>query len=152
MTIWSIRLLNAVLIVLAAALCAYWFWRFAAPPVVAPIETPPAEAVRPAETIRRANLFGAAAGANTTARLDLGLRGIYATRNGGMAVIALDRGRTVTVRSGDEIAPGIKLERVQRDHVVVSQGGIEQRLEMTQRKPLDAPPVKGPAPSQIPKP
>jgi general secretion pathway protein C len=143
MTTWLVRLLNGALLVLAAIVCAHWFWIFAAPVVTAPIETPLAEAARPAAMIQRAHLFGATANAPQVApvRTDLVLRGIYANRDGGMAVIALDRGRMVTVRAGEEIAPGIKLERVLRDHVLVNQGGITQRIELPQRKPLDAPPV-----------
>jgi general secretion pathway protein C len=143
MTTWLVRLLNAVLLVVAAGVCAYWFWIFAAPPVTAPLETPMAETARPADAIRRANLFGASTSSPVAAaaRTDLILRGIYASRGGGMAVIALDRGQTVTVRAGEEIAPGIKLERVLRDHVIINQSGASQRLEFPQRKPLDAAPV-----------
>lgn len=143
MTTWLVRLLNSVLLVLAAIMCAHWFWIFAAPVVTASIEAPLAEAARSAALIQRAHLFGATANAPQVAavRTDLALRGIYASRDGGMAVIALDRGRMVTVRAGEEIAPGIKLERVLRDHVLVNQGGITQRIELPQRKPLDAPPV-----------
>lgn len=142
-TTWLVRLLNSVLLVLAAIMCAHWFWIFAAPVVTASIEAPLAEAARSAALIQRAHLFGATANAPQVAavRTDLALRGIYASRDGGMAVIALDRGRMVTVRAGEEIAPGIKLERVLRDHVLVNQGGITQRIELPQRKPLDAPPV-----------
>ncbi len=146
MTTWLIRLVNAALLALAAVVCAYWFWIFAAPAVIAPTETAFTEAVRPAEAIRRANLFGTPANAPqiVAVRTDLVLRGIVANRDGGMAVISLDRGRTVTARVGEEIAPGITLERVLRDHVLVNQGGVSQRIELPQRKPLDAPPVAPP--------
>ena len=147
MVTWFVRALNAALLILAAVVCAHWFWMFAAPSVSAPPPSPVADTLRPAETLRRANLFGAASNSPQTpaARADLVLRGIYANRDGGMAVIALDRARTVTVRSGEELAPGITLERVLRDHVIVNQGGVSQRLELPQAKPLDAPPTAPPA-------
>ena len=143
MTTWLVRLLNGALLVLAAVVCAHWFWIFAAPVVTAPIENPVAEVGRPAALIQRAHLFGASANAQQVApvRTDLVLRGIYASRDGGMAVIALGPGRMVTVRAGEEIAPGIKLERVLRDHVLVNQGGVTQRIELPQRQRLDASPV-----------
>lgn len=143
MTTWLVRLLNAALLILAAAVGAHWFWIFAAPAVTAPMETPIAAAAHPAAVIQRAHLFGATANAPQAApvRTDLVLRGIYANPDGGMAVIALDRGRMVTVRTGEEIAPGIKLERVLRDHVFVNQGGISQRIDLPQGQPLDVSPV-----------
>jgi hypothetical protein len=64
-----------------------------------------------------------------------------------MAVIALDPRRTVTVRAGDEIAPGLVLERVLPTHVIIRRDGTSQRLELPQGKPVDAPPV-GPGPAK----
>jgi type II secretory pathway component PulC len=141
------RGLSAALLVLAAAVCAHWFWIFVAPPVSAPLEYSSTEVLRPLDSVRRANLFGASVTPSAAApvRTDLVLRGISASRKGGMAVIATDRGRTVTVRAGDEIAPGITLERVERDHVIVVQNGVAQRLDLPQRKPVDAAPVAGQA-------
>jgi len=138
------RLLSSALILLMAIVCAHWFWRFAAPPIVAPIEATAVEALRPADTIRSARLFGEAAAlpaSSPQTRTDLVLRGISASRSGGLAVIALDRNRVVTVKAGEEIAPGIRLERVHSDHVIVVQNGTSQRIELPQRKPVDAAPV-----------
>jgi len=138
------RTLSVALLVLLAVVCAHWFWIFFAPAVSAPADTTTTEILRPLDRIRRANLFGASATALVAAptRSDLVVRGISADRKGGgMAVIAIDRGRTVTVRAGDEIAPGIQLERVERDHVIVVQNGIAQRIDLPQRKPVDVPPV-----------
>ncbi len=146
----SQRILNnivtAALLVLLAIACAHWYWIFAAPAGRAPVEPMRADTARPSDAIRRANLFGEPAGAPaaTPVRSDLVLRGISASRSGGLAVIALDRGRTVTVRAGDEIASGIRLERVLNDHVIVIQNGVPQRVELPQRRAVDAPPVGGP--------
>jgi general secretion pathway protein C len=138
------RMIVTALLVLLAITCAHWFWIFVAPPASAPPQQLSAELLRPLDSIRRANLFGIAAQAVTTApavRTDLALRGVSASRTGGVAVIALDKTRTVTVRAGDEIAPGIRLERVAPDHVVVIQNGVSQRIELPQKKPVDTAPV-----------
>ena len=145
---WIVRLSTAMLIALAATLTAHWFWIFAAPSFAEPPSSSIAESLRPVDAIRRANLFGAniqvsppmAAGAPT----DLVLRGILADRNGGMAIIAVDRHQTVAVRAGEDVAPGIRLQRVRPDHVVVEQHGVRRHLEIAPRKPLDAPPVATP--------
>jgi type II secretory pathway component PulC len=135
--------LSAATLVLLAIVCAYWFWIFAAPTGSAAVEPLTTATTRPLDAIRRARLFGEGAGVATAApvRTDLVLRGISASKNGGLAVIALDRSRTVTVRSGDEIAPGILLERVLHDHVIVVQNGMTQRIELPQRKPVDTSPI-----------
>lgn len=59
-----------------------------------------------------------------------------------MAVIAIDKGKTVAVTTGDEVLPGVKLDKVFPDHVIVSRGGVPQRLDLPQRKPTDAPPTR----------
>lgn len=135
------RAVAAALLVLLAVLCAHWFWIFAAPPVSGPPEPMSSDALRPLDSIRRAQLFGATPAAAAPVRTDLVLRGVSAARTGAMAVIALDKSRTVAVRAGDEVAPGIRLEHVAADHVIVVQNGVSQRIDLPQRKPLDAPPV-----------
>lgn len=137
-------LATAALLALLAVLCAHWFWIFAAPVNSVPVEPLRADTGRSIETLRNARLFGeavAAPASSSQTRTDLVLRGISASRSGGMAVIALDRNRVVTVKAGEEIAPGIRLERVYGDHVIVVQNGTSQRIELPQRKPVDAAPV-----------
>jgi len=142
---------SAALLIALAVLCAHWFWKFAAPPTRMPLEPMQSDAARPIEAIRGARLFGDAqvqAAAAPAVRTDLVLRGISASRSGGIAVIAVDRGRVVTAKAGEDIAPGIRLERVHRDHVIVTQNGMSQRIELPQRKPTDAAPVAATAGSQ----
>lgn len=135
---------TTALLALLAMLCAHWFWQFAAPVNSAPVEPLRADTGGSIEALRSARLFGepaATPASSAQLRTDLVLRGISASRSGGMAVIALDRNRVVTVKAGEEIAPGIRLERVHGDHVVVVQNGTAQRIELPQRKPVDAAPV-----------
>jgi len=136
---------SLVLLTVLAWTCAHWFWVFAAPePAVLASQVEPGPR-NPLDSIARADLFGAAPARQPVAHAaqsDLMLRGISSTRKGGMAVIAIDKGKTVAVGSGDEIVPGVRLEKVQPDHVVISRGGVPQRLDLPQRKPTDAQPVK----------
>ena len=142
---WIVRLSTGALLALAAVLIAQWFWVFVAPKVTEPPESSHADPVRPLDAIRRANLFGAGERASPPisagAPTDLVLRGILADRNGGMAVIAIERNQTVAIRAGEDVAPGVRLQSVQPDHVVVEQHGVSRRIEIAQRKPLDTPPM-----------
>lgn len=138
---------SLVLLALLAWTCAHWFWVFAAPePAVLAAQVEPGPR-SPLESIARANLYGASAPQPVVLAVqsDLMLRGISSTRKGGMAVIAIDKGKTVAVGNGDEIVPGVRLEKVLPDHVVISRGGVPQRLDLPQRKPTDTPPVKSSA-------
>lgn len=142
---WIPTICSAALLALLAWMGAHWFWTFAAPDSDAGSAGRETGSVRPLEAIQRSGLFGVSAASpasgSTASSADLVLRGISATRKGGMAVIAIDKGRTVAVSAGDEIVPGVRLERVLPDHVVVSRGGVAQRLDLPRRQATDAPPV-----------
>lgn len=141
---WLPRFASLAAIAILAAVCAQWFWVFFAPQEPALPHRPEASLERPLDAIARARPFGTGPAAQPAApapTTDLLLRGISSTRKGGMAVIAIDKGRTVAVSAGDEILPGVRLEKVQPDHVLVSRNGVQQRLELPRRKPVDAAPV-----------
>ena len=138
--IWAVRLLNAALLLASALVCAHWFWIFAAPPIVAPRQQSAPQPVGVVDAIRRAGLFGSAAHTAIAGRerRELVLRGIYASREGGMAVIAVDSTQPPAIRIGEEVAPGIVLERVLADHVVVNESGVARRLDLPERKSFGA--------------
>jgi type II secretory pathway component PulC len=137
------KIINAGLTIALAVVCAHWFWVFAAPrPVsVAAIAAP--DAALAVAAIQRARLFGATPAVSNTVVDNTGLRlnGIYSDTQGGIAVIAMGNDRAVTVRAGSEVKPGILLERIERDHVIIRRNGVEQRVGLPEYKRLDTPPA-----------
>lgn len=138
-----IRLGNVVLSLLLGLVCAYWFWKFTAPPAVEaqPVDT--TDAAYALDMIRRAAWFGSAGAVAPIPQpaLELALRGVFAAREGAMAVIAVAGEPAVAVRAGDEVAPGVRLLEVRADHVLVLRHGVAHRLDLPEHKRLGAPPV-----------
>ncbi len=90
-----------------------------------------------------ARLFGGAvpAGSAATARTSSGLRlkGVVAPTpaNIGSAVFNAG-GKDIAVKLGAELQPGVKLETVEPDHVVILRGGVRERIDLDTR--MDAVP------------
>lgn len=135
---WLGAPLNLLLLLLLAALLAHWTWRFAAP------AAPPLAAGGGAEVkldaqlaaLRAAQLFGAtqgrtdAVGARATS-LDFKLRGVFAAPGGppALAIVGVD-GQDQAVASGDEVVPGVVLDTVAPDHVILLNHGVRERLDL----------------------
>lgn len=125
------RLVTALLAIALAWVAARWTWALVlspggawAPPAVAGVDLAAA-----------ARLFGGDSQV-ATARGSSGLRlkGVVAPSAGsaGAAVINVN-GKDVAVLIGAEIQPGVKLEDVEPDHVVVSRGGVRERIDLETR-------------------
>ncbi len=130
--------LNLLLLLALAALLAHWTWRFAAP--VPPVQASGARADIKLDTVlaslRAAPLFGAAGGqANASAEqvttLNLKLRGVFAAPGGlsAMAILAVD-GKDQAIATGYEVVPGVVLDAVAPDHVILLNRGVRERLEL----------------------
>ncbi|MDQ1315165.1 MAG: ral secretion pathway protein [Pseudomonadota bacterium] len=133
-------LLNMLLLLALAALLAHWTWRFAAP---APPQA--AAAVRAGidpgaelASLRAARLFGAAQGqtgvtAEPVTSLNFKLRGVFAASGGqsamAMAIVNVD-GQDQAAATGHEIAPGVVLDAVAPDHVILLNRGVRERLDL----------------------
>jgi general secretion pathway protein C len=111
---------------LLGCVLAYWTWNWLAPRAEpAPAVTSEAPRIESAYA-----LFGetqqAARGGTSYA-----LIGIAAASGGrpGHAVLRVDGTRTVVAREGDELAPGVRLALVARDHVVLDENGSQRQLE-----------------------
>jgi general secretion pathway protein C len=119
----------ALTLVLAFQL-AHWTWVFLAPPQVA--KTPDGDAGVDMAAI--AKLFGAAPPASATAASMSGLRlkGVVAPDEGPLAsaIFSTGTGKDVAVFVDREIAPGVKLAEVKPDHVIVSRGGVSERIDL----------------------
>jgi len=83
-------------------------------------------------------LFGLAQqnlGVNVSAGSAIRLLGVVAAVGGdaGYAVLRLDAQEIIAVRTGDDVAPGIRLEKVFPDHVILQRSGVRETLVWPER-------------------
>lgn len=119
----------ALVLVLAWQL-AYWTWRFAAPPLVAPAR----ESASGVDLAAIARLFGGAPPTSTQASRASGLKlkGVIAPTPGtaASAIFSTGAGKDLAVYVGREVQPGVKLAEVHPDHVMLSRNGVQERLDL----------------------
>lgn len=129
--------INLLLLLTLAALLAHWTWRFAAP-----LPTQPPAAGRSdarvdtgLDRLRAAGLFGGRTSPGATGEtptvLGLKLYGVFAAPEGrrAMALVSAEGGAQAVAR-GDEIQPGVVLEAVAADHVILLNRGVRERLDL----------------------
>lgn len=157
------RLPHIVSFVLFIALCAsaaYWAMQLFKPPL-----RPVAAAPRVAQTEIRpdaaASLFGNRKG-NAAVASNYQLRGvIYAgSPRSSVAIISADGKPAQAIRVDQEIAPGVMIKEVHRDHVLLSDGGATKRVDLPESakglegiaaapaRPLTPPPANQPVPTR----
>lgn len=140
-----VTLLNLCLVTLLCWQLAHWTWRFLAPAPAKPLATAattpdPAHLI---DTIRAAHLFGTASHAispamtQATTALDLKLSGVFAATGKLPAVAIINAGNRgdLPFMNGDTILPGVTLEQVRPDHVVLNRGGVMEKLLLEQKGP-----------------
>ncbi len=135
---WLGAPLNLLLLLGLAALLAHWTWRFAAPlpPLAANGTRADIELDTQLASLRAAHLFGAAQGqsgaaAEQTTSLNLRLRGVFAALGGqpAMAIVGVD-GQDQAVATGHEVMPGVVLDSVAPDHLILLNRGVRERLDL----------------------
>ena len=133
------------LVLLLAYQLAYWTWVFLAP--AASSAAP--RASNDVDLAAVAALFGAAAPGQRggPAAAGLRLKGVVAPTPGteASAIFSTGSGRDVSVFIGGEVQPGAKLAEVHPDHVLLSRGGVEERIDLEERRALQAAPRGGAA-------
>jgi general secretion pathway protein C len=141
------HILIAVLAALLAIQVARLFWAFVTP--VGPLANWRAPAVNVVPASARAALFSSfdpffrndqpAAGAANITSLSITLFGIRANESsgGGSAIIAGEDGVQNSVGVGEEVAPGVILDSVAFDHVILSRGGVKESLYLDQSVPAE---------------
>lgn len=141
------NLILVILAVLLAAQTARLFWATITP--VGPVGNWRAPAVNFVPPSARAALFIAfdpffrtdavTAGADNVTSLNLTLYGIRANESsgGGSAIIAGEDGVQNSYAVGEEIAPGVTLDSVAFDHVILSRGGVKESLYLDQSVPAE---------------
>lgn len=112
---------------LLGVMLAKWTWVLLAP-------AGPAMPVAALEATGDAGrLFGTASVADAAAQASLGnikLIGVFAHRTRGFAVLQSDD-KQIGVALGEEVKPGVRLVETRADHVVLEQGGVRQRVDIT---------------------
>jgi general secretion pathway protein C len=122
-------LATLVLLLLGGFLAARWVAYFAASTEAAPSaprERPQLGAA--AQALADAHLFGVAASGETKSNLNVKLRGVFAGGGTGTGYAIVNAGdRDQATRIGSEIVPGVTLESVHADHVVLRRAGALAR-------------------------
>ena len=138
-----------------AGLCwvlAVWTWIVIAPRLVTSVRSahPAADLAAARDVILRSRIFGSGAPANEAhasapPSLSLKLVGITASASRGAAsraVLNVGKGNELFYE-GKEIAPGIVLNRILKDHVLIRRQGVIERLEFPQAPASPAGPARG---------
>ena len=125
-----------------AWLVVRWGWEIARPvnvPASAP-RTPVIEPAAAAQQVSQAALFGRAG--ETASRqeaqvsaLNLKLKGVFAARGQVPAYAILNTGQPKddVFRVGDEVLPGVRLNSVEPEFVVVQRAGVRERVNLEER-------------------
>jgi general secretion pathway protein C len=121
---------------------AYWTWVFVAP---AATSSAPAKADE-VDLAAVARLFGASAPAgSSSAPSSLRLKGVIAPTPGvaASAIFSTGSGKDIAVFLDREVQPGVRLAEVNPDHVVVSRGGVRERVDLETRRAGAGPATQG---------
>jgi general secretion pathway protein C len=121
--------------ILFIALCvsgAYWAMQLykpaarpvAAPPILSDLPAPDPESA--------ASLFGGRATAVVASNFQL--KGVVMASNpaDSVAILAANGKKPQAVRTNAEVLPGVTVKEVQRDHVLLSEGGVTKRVDLPQ--------------------
>lgn len=122
----------------------YWTWQWLAPRQEPHVQ---AQTESGGQIAPALELFGSIPkGGNTLAQTGIAIRllGVVAALEGrdGYAIVVLDGKQIVATREGQDIAPGIRLEGVATDHVVLDRNGIRESLAWPEKTPVAEPPVQ----------
>lgn len=137
---WA-NLLYLPLLALLGWQLAYWTQLFITPPRPQAAAAPqPLDADQLLEAVRAAHLFGAAPASSSASTasitaLDLKLHGVFAA-NGklpAMAIISVENKGDLPFVNGDNVLPGVTLEAVEPDHVILRRSGVTERLDLEQK-------------------
>ena len=138
---WLGRLATLLMLALLAWLCANIYWSLSAPNTPRPATGIDTDPQHTAQAIASRHLFGMSAPATAgapaaSAPSDIRLNGAIAAEAPGKpayALLAIEGKPAQVVREGDEVAPGITLQRVLPRQVELSRGGHTETLSLPQR-------------------
>ncbi len=135
---WSGYFATLAMLALLAWVSAQIFWALTAPQPLRAVTQWETDPQRAAQAIGARHLFGVAPSiaAAVAAPSDIRLTGVIAAQGEGQpafALLALDGKPAQVVREGDEVAPGIQLQRVLPRQVELLRGGQPQLLSLPER-------------------
>ena len=132
--------------VLFLALCAtvtYWTMQVLHPRLRA-VAAPPQVAQTAPPLDAAAGLFG---GGNYSAASNVQLKGVVVAGNPAesVAILSVDGKPAQAIRVNREVMPGATLTEVQKDHVLMSQGGVIKRVDLPANAAKRSSPMAAPA-------
>ncbi|MBV8465096.1 MAG: hypothetical protein JO218_04030 [Burkholderiales bacterium] len=139
---WFYRLLNAALIALLAWFAAGLLWLIFAPAPVPPAAAPANNGAKgPHLNMEPLTALFAPptdqSGGESPSSLPQKLRGVIAAHDDAPAAAIFEGGTPANsaVQVGEELSPGVRLLEVQGDHVIVSNQGRRERIELDSKPP-----------------
>ena len=137
------KLLIAALVIVLAWQLAHWTWVFLAPR--ATVSDGPAEGG--VDLAVAARLFGGSASDRPSQASGSGLRlkGVVAPPPGTVAsaIFSTGSGRDIAVKLEGDVQPGVKLVEVLPEAVVITRGGVRERIDLDRRMASAARTVPG---------
>lgn len=125
---WPI-VISFVLFIALCASIAYWAMQFLKPPA-RPVAAPP-PSVQPMPDLQvAASLFGGKGTAAVASNFQLKGVVVSGTPTDSVAIVSADGKPAQAVRANMEIAPGVKVKEVHSRYVVISDQGVEKRVEL----------------------
>lgn len=155
-----VNILIALIVILLAVQVTRLFWIIVTP--VGPLAGWRAPSVNVVPPSARQALFNgfdpfypmnaAAATTQNVTSLNLVLFGVRTNESsgGGSAIIAGEDGIQKSFAVGEEVAPGVTLDAVAFDHVILSRGGVKESLYLDQSVPAETVSPSGAAPQSAP--
>lgn len=126
----AVTLMTVGALALLAVILAHWTWQWLAPLPESRGQPVTSETGRVPSA---SSLFGKAEqehGNVSPTGTGIRLLGIVAATTGrnGYAVLRMEPRTIITVREGEDIAPGLRLAEVARDHVILQRGELRETL------------------------
>jgi general secretion pathway protein C len=122
-------IISFVLFIAFCASLAYWAMQFLKPPV-RPVAAPPPSVQPPPDLQVAASLFGGKGTAAVASNFQLKGVVVSGTPGDSVAILSADGKPAQAIRASMEIAPGVKVKEVHRRYVVISDQGVEKRVEL----------------------
>jgi hypothetical protein len=132
---YGFRFLNIVMLLALCALAAKWTWVFLAPAPIALPEVPGIAVTQAAQSIIADHLL---TGKETSGQppYNIKLEGVFAAENKGQGVaIFLLSGKSVMVPLKGQVMPGMSVNAIDQDHVVLDYDGVQERLNLEEQSP-----------------
>jgi hypothetical protein len=124
-------LLHLSMLALVCAIGAYWSIRILTPAPAGMPPPPPAAAIREADPVLAARMFGLVQAAPVAqAALEVQALGAYAAGKDSAAVLAVGGKPARVYLLNQEVAAGAKLVEVRGDAVTIEQGGVRREIAL----------------------